>query len=104
MPKRNPAISANGNMSASAIIGADVRNGRDETIGKVQDIFVGKDGAIKGVIVGVGGFLGVGEHNVMLSWDKVQLREDTDHDGLIITTDATKDSLKSMPEYKQSSL
>jgi sporulation protein YlmC with PRC-barrel domain len=100
-PRRNPAINANGQMSASAIIGADVRNHNNETIGKVQDVFVSKDGAIKGVVVGVGGFLGVGEHNVMLSWDKVQLREDDDHDGVVINTDATKDSLKAMPEYKK---
>ncbi len=103
-PKQNPAMTATGDMAASAIIGADVKNARDETIGQVQDIFVSKDGALKGVIVGVGGFLGVGKHNVMLSWDKVQLREDTDHDGLVVVTDATTDSLKSMPEYTQSSL
>ncbi len=97
--KQNPAINAAGNMSANAIIGADVRNNANETIGKVQDIFVSKDGAIKGVVVGVGGFLGIGEHNVMLSWDRVQLRQNQDRDGVVITTDATKDSLKAMPEY-----
>jgi hypothetical protein len=98
--RRNTAIAPNGNMSANAIIGADVRNKANETIGKVTDLYVGKDGAVKGVVVGVGGFLGVGEHNVMLSWDKVQLREDRDHNGVVLNTDATKDSLKAMPEYK----
>jgi sporulation protein YlmC with PRC-barrel domain len=99
--KHNPAMNAAGNMSANAIIGADVRNNANETIGKVQDIFVSRDGAIKGVIVGVGGFLGIGEHNVMLSWDQVQLRQNQDRDGVVITTDATKDSLKAMPEYSK---
>jgi sporulation protein YlmC with PRC-barrel domain len=104
LPKKNPALTKTGFMSANAIIGADVRNKSDESIGTVQDVFVSKDGAIKGVVVGVGGFLGVGKHEVMLSWDKVQLREDSDHDGLVIMTDATKESLKAMPDVQQSQL
>jgi sporulation protein YlmC with PRC-barrel domain len=102
--KHNPAMRADGTMSSNAIVGADVKNASNETIGTVQDLYIDSKGAVKGVVVGVGGFLGIGERNVMLSWDNVKLREGADHDGLIITTDATKDSLKAMPEYKQSML
>lgn len=88
-----------GEMSADAIIGASVRNKANETIGEIKDIHVGKDGAIKGAVVGVGGFLGVGERDVLMPWNQLQIAREGDDD-LVVKTDATKESLKAMPEYQ----
>lgn len=88
-----------GEMSADAIIGASVKNKANETIGEIKDIHVGKDGAIKGAVVGVGGFLGVGERDVLMPWSQLQIAREGDDD-LVVRTDATKDSLKAMPEYQ----
>jgi len=87
-----------GEMSGDAIIGASVKNNANETIGEIKDIHVGKDGAIKGAVVGVGGFLGVGERDVLISWDQLNFTRDGDRD-LVVKTNATKDSLKALPEY-----
>lgn len=88
-----------GEMSADAIIGASVKNSANETIGEIKDIHVGKDGAIKGAVVGVGGFLGVGERDVLMPWNQLQIAREGDDD-LVVKTNATKDSLKAMPEYQ----
>ena len=44
-------------MAASALIGAKVRNGNKETVGKIDDIYLDKDGNIKTIVISVGGFL-----------------------------------------------
>ena len=88
-----------GEMSGDAIIGASVKNSANETIGEIKDIHVGKDGAIKGAVVGVGGFLGVGERDVLISWDQLNFSRDGDRD-LVVKTNVTKDSLKALPEYQ----
>jgi hypothetical protein len=55
---------------------------------------------VKGVVIGVGGFLGMGEKNVALPFD--QLTFSQDNDGvLVVTTTATKESLQAAPEWKK---
>jgi sporulation protein YlmC with PRC-barrel domain len=91
-------FNAAGDMSGAAVIGATVRNENHETVGKVQDIYVDSGGAIKKVVVSVGGFLGMGAKDVVVNWSDIRFsRDDT---SLVLTTTWTKDSLKGMPGYK----
>lgn len=92
---------ANGNMSGSAIIGASVRNQAKETVGKIDDVFIDKSGAIKAVVVSVGGFLGVGAKDVAVKWEDIRFQRDGN--SVVLVTDWTKDSLKAMPDYKKDS-
>jgi sporulation protein YlmC with PRC-barrel domain len=101
---RNMATTSTGDfnsadeMSGAAIIGATVQNENHETVGKVQDIYVDSGGAIKKVVVSVGGFLGMGAKDVVVNWSDIRFsRDDT---SLVLTTTWTKDSLKGMPDYK----
>ena len=55
----------------SKIVGADVYSTAGEKLGDVNDLIIDGTGRIAGVVVGVGGFLGVGEKNVALAWDAV---------------------------------
>jgi sporulation protein YlmC with PRC-barrel domain len=91
-------FNASGDMSANAIVGATVRNEHRESVGKVEDIYVDNSGAIKTVVVSVGGFLGVGAKDVAVKWN--ELKFSRDGKSLVITTSWTKDSLKAMPDYK----
>ncbi len=91
-------FNAAGEISGSALIGATVRNDKRETVGKVEDIYVDGNGAIKTVVVSVGGFLGVGSKNVAVKWS--DLKPSRDDKSLVILTNWTKDSLKAMPDYK----
>ena len=59
---------------AESLLGVDVSNGSD-TIGEVSDLVVTEDGRVEAVVVGVGGFLGIGEKRVALPWDSIKLTE-----------------------------
>ncbi len=61
-------------VSVDSLVGSDVISRVDnETIGEVEDIIIDQDGNLVGVIVSVGGFLGIGEKDVALDWDHVDL-------------------------------
>jgi sporulation protein YlmC with PRC-barrel domain len=61
-----------GNWRSSKMVGLSVYNDNNESIGSVNDLLADKSGNIKAVVIGVGGFLGVGEHLVAIPFDKVK--------------------------------
>jgi sporulation protein YlmC with PRC-barrel domain len=91
-------FNASGDISANAVIGAKIRNANRDTVGSVQDLYVDASGAIKTVVVSVGGFLGVGSKDVAVKWTDV--KPSRDGNSLVLTTDLGKDQLKAMPDYK----
>ncbi len=91
-------FNADGQVSANAVVGAAVKNNNKDTIGTIEDAYVDKNGAIKVVIVSVGGFLGIGDKNVAVKWSDIKFGRDGND--VVVMTDWTKDSLKAMPDYK----
>jgi sporulation protein YlmC with PRC-barrel domain len=72
-----PAVKADGSL-ASNIVGESVYNGTGDdaqNIGKVSDIVFDKEGRVQSVVIGVGGFLGVGAKNVAFDYGKLQWAE-----------------------------
>src|SRR5215212_10900962 len=61
-----------GNWRASKVVGLSVYNDKNESVGSINDLLMDKSGNIKAVVLGVGGFLGVGEHLVAVPFDKVK--------------------------------
>jgi sporulation protein YlmC with PRC-barrel domain len=61
-----------GNWRASKLVGLNVYNDNNESLGSINDLLTDKNGNIKAVIIGVGGFLGVGEHLVAIPFEKVK--------------------------------
>jgi sporulation protein YlmC with PRC-barrel domain len=61
-----------GNWRASKLVGLSVYNDKNESLGSINDLLTDKSGNIKAVVIGVGGFLGVGEHLVAVPFDKVK--------------------------------
>lgn len=61
-----------GDWRASKVVGLSVYNDKNEKLGSINDILMDKSGSIKAVVLGVGGFLGVGEHLVAVPLDKVK--------------------------------
>ena len=57
---------------ASKLAGVDVYNEANEKIGDINDVILDKSGKVANVILGVGGFLGMGEHYVAVSYDKLK--------------------------------
>ena len=85
---------------ASKLLNESVRNKANETIGDINDVVIDKSGKVAQIIVGVGGFLGLGEKDVALSFDQLSFATDNDGD-LTVTTEATKESLQSAPAYER---
>jgi sporulation protein YlmC with PRC-barrel domain len=61
-----------GTWRASKVVGLSVYNDNNESLGSINDLLTDKEGNIKGVVLGVGGFLGVGEHLVAIPFDKIK--------------------------------
>ena len=86
-----------GQISASELLDETVVSQANESVGDINDIILDSNGKVASVIVGVGGFLGIGEKDVALSFDQLAFANN-DND-LVVTTNATKESLQAAPEY-----
>ena len=98
-PAAAPVPSAEGSIVTN-IIGESVYNGTGddaEDIGKVSDVVFDKEGQAKSVVIGVGGFLGVGAKNVAFDYGKLQWAEKNGDRWLVAQT--TKDELTAQPEF-----
>jgi sporulation protein YlmC with PRC-barrel domain len=85
-------------MRASKLIGAAVRNPAGETVGDVNEVLFDSSGKVNAVVVGVGGFLGMGEREVAIAFGSLHMTRGDDGRTLI-TIDATKDTLKAAPVW-----
>jgi sporulation protein YlmC with PRC-barrel domain len=61
-----------GTWRASKVVGLSVYNDNNESLGSINDLLMDKNGNIKAIVLGVGGFLGVGEHLVAVPFDKIK--------------------------------
>jgi sporulation protein YlmC with PRC-barrel domain len=106
-------ISAAGQWRASKLVGVNIYNEQNDKIGQVDDVIVDSSGKVDGVVVSVGGFLGMGEHNVMMKLNQIKFanKAGTTTTGSSSsdskqwypdrgTVNATKDQLKAMPQFK----
>lgn len=64
--------SASDEWRASKMSGLKVYNEANENIGSINDLLMDKSGAIKIAVIGVGGFLGLGEHLVAVPYEKLK--------------------------------
>jgi sporulation protein YlmC with PRC-barrel domain len=76
----------------------DVYDASNKEIGEVEDVLLSDDGRVVGLIVGVGGFLGIGEKHVAVPYEAVKR---TTKDGKVyLTLDAKADDLRAAPGFK----
>ena len=64
-----------GDWRTSKMIGLKVYNNENESIGSISDLLTDKSGNIKAAVIGVGGFLGVGEHLVAVAFDQLKFAD-----------------------------
>jgi sporulation protein YlmC with PRC-barrel domain len=83
---------------ASRWIGQTIYNQADENVGDINDLVIGQNGQIDAVVIGVGGFLGIGEKNVAIPFSAVQAATDTDGN-LKLVVQFSKDDLNKAPEF-----
>jgi sporulation protein YlmC with PRC-barrel domain len=107
--------SAKNEWQASKLIHMNVYNGQNQKIGDIKEVMLDKTGKVANVVIGVGGFLGMGEHDVAVNFDRLKWSDAATTTGSSQPTnqsknnnqnypdhavlDATKDQLKSMPNF-----
>lgn len=84
---------------ASNLIGTKVRGSGDESVGEVNDVLLDRNGNVVGAVIGVGGFLGMGEKDVAVPFSALQMVRNSDGDRLILNK--SKDELKNAPTFKE---
>lgn len=94
------ASQATSDWRASKLIGATVYGSDNASIGEVNDVILASDGKVNGVVIGVGGFLGVGEKNVAVGFDKLTVNRKADSAAIDkITVGFSKEELKGAPTF-----
>ena len=87
-------------MFSSKLKGLNVYNQKDEKVGEITDLAIGKSQQVQAMILSVGGFLGMGEHYVAVSPSSLNVKYDKDKDTWRATMNTTKEALKAAPEFK----
>jgi sporulation protein YlmC with PRC-barrel domain len=78
-----------GDWRASKLVGVNVYNDANEKIGDINDVILDKSGKVENVVLGVGGFLGMGEHYVAVAYDKLKWSNEPPRSTTASTTTST---------------
>jgi hypothetical protein len=85
---------------ASKLIGTTVYNVNNQSIGDIDDLIIDEGKTLRAVVIGVGGFLGMGEHDVAVEPNALVLTRNADKEDIRIVLNTTKEDLKNAPEVK----
>jgi sporulation protein YlmC with PRC-barrel domain len=83
-----------GGYRASKVIGSNVLNADEETIGQIEDVLVSSDGKQPYAVLSIGGFLGMGSHLVIVPYQDLKFV-----DQKVILYGGSKASLTMLPEF-----
>jgi hypothetical protein len=82
------------------LVGTIVYGPDNASIGDVKDVIIGNDSKVRAVVIGVGGFLGVGEKNVAVPLDSLNITRKPESESIEkITVGYSKDELKQAPGF-----
>jgi hypothetical protein len=92
----DPASLATG-YRTSKVVGSTVVNEANESVGTIDDLIVTPNEKVPFAVLSVGGFLGMGTKYVVVPFSSLEVK-----DKQMVLRGATKDSLKTLPEFKYS--
>ncbi len=88
-------VVAMGWSAKKSILGKTVYNENNERVGKVMDLIISPDRKVSYVIIGAGGFIGIGRNDVAIPASQLQ-----DMGGKLVLPGATKEAVKAMPRFE----
>jgi sporulation protein YlmC with PRC-barrel domain len=88
-----------GQFLATQFVGQPVTNAAGETVGNINDLLFDKSGRVANVVIGVGGFLGIGEKNVAVPYSSLSITADT-NGKRVIRANLSKAGLEAAPAFK----
>jgi len=93
-----PATRATSNMwRASKLVGLNVYNDQNEKLGDISEVLLDKSGKVAGVVIGVGGFLGMGQHDIMVDMAKLKFVDEPVRTSATTTTTTTTTGAANRP-------
>jgi len=87
-------------LAADLLLKAKVHDANGDIFGDVEDLILNENNQVEGVIIGIGGFLGVGEKRIGVRYSALQF-DDKDGKTIVSLPQASKDVLKNVPAYKR---
>lgn len=78
-----------------SLIGKDVYGTNGKKLGEINNLLIGTDSRVHAAVVEFGGFLGIGEHDVAVPWDKLNVTRDR------VTVNMTEDQIKAGPRWNK---
>jgi len=78
-----------------SLMGKTIYNDAGQKVGNVEDLIISPDKSVSYVIVGAGGFIGIGRHDVAIPVTQIK-----DQAGKLVMSGATKDMIKAMPAFE----
>ena len=87
-------------LTAEDLEGSYVYGANDETVGEIGALVMGDNGEVGQVVINVGGFLGIGEKPVAVTWDELQIMKNAQGDDFRIYIDSSEEALEAQPEYQ----
>jgi sporulation protein YlmC with PRC-barrel domain len=88
-------------LKTSDLEGMNVRNRQGDDLGTVNDLLADpQTGEIQYVIVSFGGWFGIGDNQVVIPWDAVEIRREVDGDDQELLLDMTEEQLENAPKYE----
>ncbi|MDB5533984.1 MAG: PRC-barrel domain protein [Hyphomicrobiales bacterium] len=95
-----PAQQSGSQAMASSYINKNVYDAREEKIGSINDLLIDpSNGKVTAAVIGVGGFIGIGEKNVAVPFQNVKISLKDNREWLVVNT--TKEELQSAPDFKR---
>jgi sporulation protein YlmC with PRC-barrel domain len=88
---------------ASQFMGQAVYTAANENIGEINDLIMNKELDNIVAVVGVGGFLGIGERDVAIPISDIKVTKDTDN-SLRLTITASKEQLEALPAFDRTAM
>ena len=87
-------------MLAENLIDADVYNLQNEEVGEIEDLIIDAGKTVRAVVIGVGGFLGMGERRVAVDPGSLIINRGANGEIARVVINTSRDSLKNAPEFK----
>jgi len=99
-PPPPPSVTVIGARDAHGILGREVRSAANEDMGRIVDVIVDREGAVRAAVIDFGGFLGVGSRKIVVDWGALHFggvanKRDS------ITLELNKAQVAAAPEYKE---
>jgi PRC-barrel domain protein len=94
-----PSVTVLGSRQAQSVLGREVRTSADESMGRIVDVVVDRDGRVRAAVIDFGGFLGVGSRKIAVDWNALHFETGGKRD--FVRSELTRDQVNAAPEYKE---